>query len=420
VLGVTWQEELRRLDEDLASGRLAADDYRARRDQVLSAAVTPSAPQPAQDSAESSQANETQIIRPVTPPQGSAPQDNSPQGSNPPQPSAEATQIVSAADVGAERTQAVSNWQTQQPSPAGGFQQPQSPPGGFQQPQYNPGPASPAGGFQQQYQQQPAWNAPQEDVSPPWGGSDLPPITPARNSDWVAQGPEAFETKQSSGKGRKIALSVLGVVVLAGLGFGVWALFINNPGPDNPVAQPTQTAPVAPTSTPKPLPQPPAIKPEPADNATALVTPPGTVRDGGGSFDLTKLKSSKLLPDSVVSALDQGSMTSGLLKASTDGSTTIGLYALSLPSSQSASTVAQAYATTQQTGGLPASRDLSMQGVPVYATTSGAGVFRAVYVLYNRVVIVEAFGSNRAAAQADFKTLLAQQVTNAPPTQRGN
>jgi hypothetical protein len=415
VLGVTWQEELRRLDEDLASGRLAADDYRARRDQVLSAAVTPSAPEPPQpEGTGASQANETQIIRPVTPAQGT------PAPANPPQPSAEATQIVSAADVGAERTQAVPNWQAQQPSPAGGFQQPQSPPGGFQQPQYNSGPASPAGGFQQQYQQQPAWNAPEEDASPPWGGSDLPPITPARNSDWVAQGPEAFETKQSSGKGRKIAFSVLGVIVLAGLGFGIWALFINSPGPDNPVAAPTQQVPVPSTATAKPLPQPPPIKPEPADNTTALVTPPGTVRDGGGSFDLDKLKTSKLLPDSVVSALQSASMTSGLLKASTDGSTTIGLYALSLPSSQSASAVAQAYATTQQTGGLPANRDLSLQGVPVYATTSGAGVFRAVYVLYNRVVIVETFGSDRPAAQADFKTLLTKQINNAPPTVRNN
>lgn len=396
---MTWQEELRRLDEDLASGQLSADDYRARRDQVLSSAVTSGAAQPPQEQV-SGNASETQIIRPVTPPHG-----------NPAQSAAEATQIVSASEVGGERTQVVSNWQTQQPS---------SPAGGFQQPQYGTGQPSRSGGFQQPPYQQPPWNTSQEDVAPPWGNSDLPPMAPSRSPDWVAQGPETFSAKHTSGKGRKVAFSVLGVVVLAGLGVGIWLLFIRDSGPDTPVAAPPAQTSTAPTPTVKPLPEPPAIKPEPADNATALVSPPGTVRDGGGSFDMDKLKSSKLLPTAVITALDQGSMTSGLLKPSTDGGTTIGLYALSMPTPQSASAVAQVYATTQQTGGLPANRDLSLHGVPVYATTSGVGVFRAVYVLYNRVVIVEAFGSDRAAAQTEFKSLLAQQVTNAPPTQRNN
>jgi hypothetical protein len=399
VLGVTWQEELRRLDEDLASGQLSADDYRARRDQVLSSAVTSGAAEPPRDQVDSN-ANETQIIRPVTPPRG-----------NPAPSSAEATQIVSAAEVSGDRTQVVPNWQAQQPS---------SPARGFQQPQYGTGQPPSTGGFQQSPYQQPPWNTSQEDVSPPWGNSDVPPAAPSRSPDWVAQGPEAFSVKHSSGKGRKVAFSALGVVVLAGLGVGIWLLFIRDSGPDTPVAAPPAQTSAAPTPTVKPLPEPPATKPEPVDNTTALVSPPGTVRDGGGSFDLAKLKSSKLLPDAVITALQQGSMTSGLLKASTDGGTTIGLYALSLPTPQSASAVAQVYATTQQTGGLPANRDLSMHGVPVYATTSGAGVFRAVYVLYSRVIIVEAFGSDRAAAQTVFKTLLAQQVTNAPPTQRSN
>ncbi|TVT34247.1 flagellar basal body protein FliL, partial [Amycolatopsis rhizosphaerae] len=58
---MTWQEELRKLDEDLASGTLSADAYRARRDQILSAAVTSGDPgsQPNQGG---EQANATQII----------------------------------------------------------------------------------------------------------------------------------------------------------------------------------------------------------------------------------------------------------------------------------------------------------------------------------------------------------------------
>jgi hypothetical protein len=122
----------------------------------------------------------------------------------------------------------------------------------------------------------------------------------------------------------------------------------------------------------------------------------------------------------VVQALEQGAMTSGLLKASTESTTTIGLYALSMPDAQSAATVAQAYASTQKTGGLPSDKDLSLQGVPVYSTVTGDAVFRAVYILYNRVVIVEAFGGDRGAVQAQFKKLLTDQVEKAPPTQRGN
>jgi hypothetical protein len=395
---VTWQEELRRLDEELASGQLTADDYRARRDQVLSSAVTPQAPPaPPADQGGGSQANETQIIQPLSPPQGVPQQQRQPQ-----QPSPEATQIVSAADTGAERTQVVSSWQTQQP-PQVDYQQPHtgqpSPPSGFPPPQQS-------------------WNAPHDDASPPWGGSEFPPIAPPRNSDWVAQGPETFSSSKSSGKGRVIAFSLLGLVVLAGLGVGVWLLFVRNAGPDTPVAAPTNAQP-APAPTLKPLPAPPAPNPEPRDNSSALVDPPGTTRNGGGEFDIAKLKTSKLLPASVISALEQGGMTSGLLKPSTDGGTTFGLYALSLPDARGAALVAQAYATAQRTGGLPESRDLSMQGVPVYATTSGDGVYRAVYILYNRVVIVEAFGSDRAAAQSTFTTLLANQVQTAPPTQRG-
>src|SRR3954468_24584265 len=40
--GVSWQDELRKLDEELAAGQISADDYRVRRDQVLSSAVASS------------------------------------------------------------------------------------------------------------------------------------------------------------------------------------------------------------------------------------------------------------------------------------------------------------------------------------------------------------------------------------------
>ncbi|MFD1051117.1 DUF1707 domain-containing protein, partial [Kibdelosporangium lantanae] len=73
----------------------------------------------------------------------------------------------------------------------------------------------------------------------------------------------------------------------------------------------------------------------------------------------------------------------------------------------------------QLTGGLQTVPEMSMKGVPVYTAGEGADpVYRAVYVVYGRVVIVEAFGKDRQAVQAGFKDVLANQVSLAPPTKR--
>ncbi|WP_410634551.1 DUF1707 domain-containing protein [Amycolatopsis sp. cmx-4-83] len=411
---MTWQEELRRLDEELAAGNLTADEYRARRDRVLSMAVStgesqsaasaqpvqPAQAQPAGNAAE------TQIIPPVSPPQPQS-QENS----------AEATQVVSAADAGGgERTQVVPQWQQQQHphSPSGGFPQQQPPP------QY--GQPSPAGGFAQPMQQQNPWGAQQQDVSPPWGGSEFPPLAPSTNADWISQGPESFQTQPSSGKGKKIAFAVLAVLVVAGLGFGVWALFIKDGGGQNPpVAQSSSQQQPPPAPTVKPLPEPPAAKPEPADNSASLVTPAGTTRAGGGEFDLDKLQSAKYLPTTVIEKLKQSGMTEGLLKTTKDGDVTLGLFALELPNAQAASAVAAEYGNAEQEGGLTVNRNLSLHGVQVYsAADTNQQVYRAVYVLYNRVIIIDSFGPSKDATLSSFKTLLTAQVQKAPPTERTN
>ncbi|MFD6065877.1 DUF1707 domain-containing protein [Amycolatopsis lurida] len=410
---MTWQEELRRLDEELAAGKLTADDYRTRRDQVLSQAVSfehPQAPQvPGANPAE------TQIIQPVAPP------------GQPPQPSADATQVVSASDTGAaERTQVVPPWQPQQQPPQQQHpqQHPGSPAGGFQQPYpQRPGEHSPSGGFAQPApppQQQGGWNTP-EDQSPPWGGSEFPPLAPSGNdTSWVSQGPESFQIKPSSGSKRKIVIAAIAVVVLAGVGVGVWALLSNTVG-DNPTAQQTssQQQPPPPPST-TPLPEPPAAKPEPSANAAALTDLTGTPRAGGGTFDIAKLKTAKFLPEPMIAQIERAKMTECLLKTNTDGEVTLSLIALDFPDAQGASKVAQEYGNAQLEGGLTADRDLAMRGVPVFLGNSpDSTVYRAVYVLYNRVIIVEAFGPEAQAEQA-FRTLLNAQVQKAPPTERNN
>lgn len=227
---MSWQEELRRLDEDLASGRLSADEYRTRRDQVLSSAVGQQ-PQPQQPAA-GSNADETQVIAPVSQPSGT-PQQQS--GDN----SAERTQVVSwQAQQGAtdpSRTEFV-----QPPAQA----PPYSPPGGMPQ----QGPASPAGGFPQQ---QPAWNTAAADPSPPWGGPDLPPLSPGGDPDWIRQGPEFFSDKPRRSKGARIGAIAAAVVVLGGIAFGAYLLWGTGSG-GTPANQTTAQQPSTQASTPKP------------------------------------------------------------------------------------------------------------------------------------------------------------------------
>lgn len=232
---MSWQEELRKLDEELASGRLSADDYRVRRDQVLSSAVgQPDAPTAQPDPA--SQINgvnpdATQVIPSLSPPRG-VPQQQPP-----------------AADPSADRTQAVPLWQAQQ-SPEDPnrtqYVQPQypaSPPGGFPQ----AGTASPAGGFQQ------PWNAPDTDQAPPWGGGDLPPLVPSDSGGWVQQGPESFEDKAGKGNSTKIVAIVVAVVVLAGIALGAYLLWGRGSVGGQSSAQPATSRQASSPAAPGPL-----------------------------------------------------------------------------------------------------------------------------------------------------------------------
>ncbi|MEV7549727.1 flagellar basal body-associated protein FliL [Amycolatopsis sp. NPDC089917] len=267
---VSWQEELRNLDEELASGRLSADDYRLRRDQVLSSAVAYG--DPAQQQVQQPGQQPQQPFQQQQPPPAQ-PQQQAPQQTGQPN-SADSTQIIAPVSLPqngeAERTQVVPNWQQQQADPNRTQVVPpmSSPPGGFpQQGQASPaggfpqqGQASPAGGFPQQQQQGYQQQQPQQqgwtdtDASPPWGGSDFPPISPVGSTEWVKQGPELFEDKPK-GKGGKIAvIAIVAVLVLAGLGVGGYFAFSGGGDtPPEPTAAPQSNQPPAPpTSSAKP------------------------------------------------------------------------------------------------------------------------------------------------------------------------
>ncbi|QYN24288.1 hypothetical protein [Amycolatopsis sp. DSM 110486] len=397
---MSWQEELRRLDEELASGRLSADDYRIRRDQVLSSAVGQQdqpAPQQAAPSADS-----TQIITPVSPPQGmpQQPQQQPPQQQQ--QPPAAPQQP--AGDPSAERTQAVQSWQMQQHAdPARTeYVQPQqqppqaqySPPGGFQQP------ASPAGGFPQQ---QP-WNAPEGDQSPPWGGGELPPLGPSGN-DSFRQGPEFFAEKPKSGSGKKVGAIVGAVVVLAAIAFGAYWLWGRDSGGGNeqPTAQPTQQAP---SSAPKP--------PDPL----AVANMPGKAETHDDITSFSEVNSlSYLNPDELEAYQAAGASKAKFVVYHLDNGDQITLLLTQASSPTAAATAADKLMQIQVTNG--AKRDTAAPD-GVFATTidkkdGQSAQERGHYAHGNVIVRIDVSGKgDLSTVKADFSSALNQQLTTLP------
>jgi hypothetical protein len=390
---VSWQEELRKLDEELASGRLSADDYRVRRDQVLSSAVGQSDGPPAQPG-QPQVADPTQVIPPVSQSQGMPAQ-------QPPAPAA-----------GDDRTQVVSPWQGQQQptdpnrtqyvqpqypaSPPGGFPQagPMSPPGGFPQAPT----ASPAGGFPQ-----PAWNAPAADQAPPWGGGDLPPLAPSGDAGWVQQGPESFEDNAGKGNGKKIAVIVVAVVVLAGVALGAFLLWGKSTqsaaGSNDPTSQPSQPAS---SKAPDPL---------------AVATIPGTAEshDNVTTFDavsqLNYLNSSELSTYSSAGAAAAKYVVHHLA----DGNTVV-LLLTQVNSPVAAQNAASELLSIQLHNGAK-----TLSGVPsgVYASDieakdSNPAEVRGHYAHSNVIVRIEVHGSSLQSVESDFTSVLTSQLKVLP------
>jgi hypothetical protein len=266
-------------------------------------------------------------------------------------------------------------------------------------------------------------SAPGDSSAPPWASSEPrevaePPIA-EQHSAWLRQGPEVSPApaKQPQPKQPKqiIGIAVLGIVLLGLLGATV-GYFLTARSPDRTdLGQRREAAQAAaPRDPPPPL-------PAPVDTPSALIDPPGQTRGGGGGFELPQLlgeSASLLRPSSIVTALQAGRMTDGVLKTTTVGGTTIGMFALTMPDQQAATTVAQAIATAQFEGGLKADGHRSLKGMTVMGSAPGSQetVYRAVYVLYNRTIYVEVFGPSRDAVLSTFDSLIKQQVAHAPPT----
>lgn len=402
---MSWQEELRRLDEELAAGQISADDYRLRRDSVLSAAVNAD-PQAAP--AQGGQAESTQIIAPVNAPQ-SGPTPAQPGGAT----AADQTQIVNSNFGDGERTQAVSQGGPPQgwaqgaqagdadrtqvvpgmppQSVAGGYRQQGQGSGGFpaqQTPQYHP----PQGG-----QQQMPWNVPSQDTSTPWGGSEFPADT-----NWVAQGPEpSFEAAPSKG-GKKVIAIVLAVVVLAGLGVGGYFLFSGNSGGDNPpVAQSSSAAP-KPTEKPK--------------DDLEVAKLPGNVLATNDFATFDDLKAAKALTEGEFNALAEANPTKARQSVAKlpSGATAVVLTVLASDAS-AASNAVEGLTDQQVKFKLVKYTGTTPPGVEVMQLDKdGVALIRAHYVHKQTVVRVHVDGPDMATVSKVFDEILAKQLAELP------
>lgn len=217
--GVGWQDELRRLDEELAAGRLSAEEYRQLRDALLTSqgneppepGLPESSPFPPpfkwdSDDVTSRMPPKDEVTTrmtpkfvPGTPNRGSV---------------YTPTQTDSSHVGDAERTQIV-------PGPA-------APP--LNQPVGYPAPWPPAGDQVRQ--------------APPWAGQDLPPI--GQEPTWLRQGPEAFDTERQSST-RIVAIVMVVLMLLGGGAALYWLVF--RPADNQPPATASSNPPTPTTTT---------------------------------------------------------------------------------------------------------------------------------------------------------------------------
>ncbi|GAB2828136.1 flagellar basal body-associated FliL family protein [Lentzea nigeriaca] len=365
---MTWQEELQKLDLELASGRISADDYRRRRDEVLAGSASAPAPQQQQG--------------PFAPPfrwQATPPQ----QGQQPPNP--DATQVVGTGQAPAPDATQVVN--TQQKGDADRTQ--------FVRPVTGPNPQQ--GGWQSQ---QPI-SAP-----PPWttGDGGFGPVGEP-SPGWIAQGPEAFDDAgERSGKGKIFA--IIGVIlVLALIGGGIW-WFTSRPSSGGGGETSAQTTSQTPTS-----------KPKPKDDLE-IADLPGTQEDQSGIKTFDDVVAQKLLTDEENAAYTTAGATKVRVGVSKlPNGDVVQVITAQASDAAAAATAVEALTALQVKFGMKPYSGVSPASVSTHQVDVAGdkkGSVRAHYVHKNTIVRVQVAGKDQAAISKDFDTVLAAQLSALP------
>jgi hypothetical protein len=377
---VTWQEELSRLDAVLATGQISAEDYRRRRDEILSssagaAGASPAQQPPAQqppapnsfpppfkwDRAEESQ-DRTQVVSNLGRQTPQAQPEN-----------ADRTQVVSTGNSGSERTQFV--------------QAPQPPQGGWQ--------SMPP---QNQYS---ASSAP-----PPWATGDSDQIAAPQWSGggFHAHGPEVFDDKPS-GKGKLFA--ILGIVLVLVVGGVLWFTVFKDKGGNN-TADPSQSNPPATSQSPS--------KKKPAPFGT-LIVPEGT-KNGPNTYTPQQMETVKPLPAPDLVLLKQGAVTESRSVVVVDAkSNTISMWAFKCADPTA---LLDAMEEDQLRFGFSESAAESKPSVKVFgaeitdAANKTIHVRRGHYVAGGELIRVEVLGATQSEVVDTFNKILAEQLEHTP------
>jgi hypothetical protein len=369
---VAWEDRLRELDGEVASGQLSAEDYRRQRDELLASA------------GQGAQGHD-----PFPPPfrWGEANSHATQAASSPgPAPSADATQVVRQPQ-GVDATQIVSRGPLPAPAPPSDTDRTQV--------------VRPHQHRQQDPPQQRA-------TTPPWltpsGGAPQP-------QGWTPSNPDFYDDSASRSKGKVAGFAVLGVLVVVLVVVGV--LYYTGGATSQTAAAGDPAVSVTGSITA----QAPTV-PRPGSTVDVLATPPGRDRPGGGTFDLAELTSSQAVAPPTLAALRKAGMTEAVLKTSTSGSITLGAFVFSVSDHAAAQDVLTQLEAQQDAGGLKIDDARTAPGVKVY-TSGGSGTVqyvRAVYVTYDRVVQLDAFGPQLNATGAAMDDLLHAQLALSPPT----
>lgn len=436
---MAWQDEMRRLDEDLAAGRLPAEDYRRRRDELLARWDSPRADAdpfpppfrwhpggPGQQSGQGWDAGPDEATQSIPPAWSAPPPD--PAGSSettevvrrppfPPAPGGTGTGAGGSGWSGSGTGAGGSGWSRTGgsgaadpdadtdvvPRPAGLDGDPDRTRAVRGPATGPPGPAGPArrtGGA--------AWQAPVPDLpveddgsSPPWGGSELPPAYDAGGSGWFQQGPEVVAPERERPRDpRKIVAGAAVVLILLVIAIGAYLTFGRGSGASQP--SPTRPGAVA------PLP--------PDDEGGEKLSPrlfekgivePNTVR----TFeDMVRLG---FLTDEEVGAYRAASPGAArlLVENFPEGKGTVAVVEVASP--EAAHTARDALTDLQlrnslTRGEFPPQPDVQIAVLP---DTAGKPLGRAHYVSGSRVLRLEFSGTDPKQAEADLRHFIVMLLT---------
>jgi hypothetical protein len=370
--GVGWQDELRHLDEELAAGRLSAEEYRQLRDALL----TSQGSQPS----DSGQPEANQDSSPFPPPFKWDSDEVTTRMAPKPAPSPGG--VPGSGQIGdAERTQVVSG--------------PAAPPTAM--PPGAPPHNQPVGYSVPSWQQA----GDQGRHVPPWAGQDLPPI--GQEPTWLRQGPEAFDTERRS----SARMIVIFVAVLALLGGGAalyW--FVFRGGEDQPVT--ASTSPPTPTSTTVPKPAGPFVELD----GQIVVNDTYSMDDAA--------RASRPARSEIKTLTESGTETIAGFVTETDDGIRTGIWTFEPRSDVEATKLLDAIdqlyhrAKYQDYAGAPAGvRALYLPA----ADGSNRVSYRAHYVHKGVVVRVEAYGGDDPrSVEQKFNDLLGRQLDDFPPS----